>query len=148
MECKLASALAPLLHLDRRRVYFCIQKKVKQIKGKGSTDSPITGTEHQASESAPVLTMKSRDAVSVSTAFVAAAPHFHWRRPCALQASVQATLDDYDNTFDDMLEMVNQFGLVVLFSAALPVAPALALINNIIEVRSDAFKLTTLKRPP
>lgn len=41
-----------------------------------------------------------------------------------------------------------QYGFVTLFVAAFPLAPFLALLNNIIEVRLDAMKLVTqLKRP-
>lgn len=41
-----------------------------------------------------------------------------------------------------------QFGYVVLFSSAFPLAALCALINNLIEIRSDAFKLCTgLQRP-
>uniref|UniRef100_A0AAJ7X7X8 Anoctamin n=1 Tax=Petromyzon marinus TaxID=7757 RepID=A0AAJ7X7X8_PETMA len=43
--------------------------------------------------------------------------------------------------FDEYLEMVIQFGFVTLFVASFPLAPLLALLNNIIEVRVDAWKL-------
>lgn len=44
--------------------------------------------------------------------------------------------------------MFIQFGYVVLFSSAFPLAAMCALINNIIEIRSDALKLcTSLQRP-
>lgn len=55
--------------------------------------------------------------------------------------SEQDTLQDYQ-------EMFIQFGYVVLFSSAFPLAAMCALINNIIEIRSDALKLCTgLQRP-
>lgn len=44
--------------------------------------------------------------------------------------------------------MFIQFGYVVLFSSAFPLAAMCALVNNVIEIRSDAFKLCTgLQRP-
>ena len=44
--------------------------------------------------------------------------------------------------------MFIQFGYVTLFSSAFPVAAMCALVNNVIEIRSDAFKLVcTLQRP-
>ncbi|XP_041351905.1 anoctamin-4-like isoform X2 [Gigantopelta aegis] len=50
--------------------------------------------------------------------------------------------------FDEYLEMVLQFGFVTVFVAAFPLAPLFALLNNIIEVRLDAYKfVTTWKRP-
>lgn len=54
----------------------------------------------------------------------------------------------FQDTFHDYQEMFVQFGYVVLFSSAFPLAAMCALINNIIEIRSDAFKLCTgLQRP-
>ncbi|XP_013869054.1 anoctamin-5 isoform X2 [Austrofundulus limnaeus] len=50
--------------------------------------------------------------------------------------------------FDEYLEMVIQFGFITLFVASFPLAPLLALINNVIEVRVDAWKLTTQFRRP
>ena len=38
---------------------------------------------------------------------------------------------------------VIQFGFVTLFVASFPLAPLLALINNMLEIRLDAWKLTT-----
>ncbi|XP_041416945.1 anoctamin-5 isoform X2 [Xenopus laevis] len=50
--------------------------------------------------------------------------------------------------FYEYLEMVVQFGFITLFVASFPLAPLLALLNNILEIRVDAWKLTTLfKRP-
>lgn len=49
---------------------------------------------------------------------------------------------------DDYLEMAIQYGFVTLFVAAFPLAPLFALINNVIEIRLDAYKVvTTWKRP-
>ena len=50
--------------------------------------------------------------------------------------------------FDDYTELMIQYGYVVFFSAAFPLVPLLALLNNLIEVRSDAFKLCFLARRP
>ncbi|XP_049636648.1 anoctamin-5 [Suncus etruscus] len=50
--------------------------------------------------------------------------------------------------FYDYLETVIQFGFVTLFVASFPLAPLLALLNNIIEIRVDAWKLTTQYRRP
>ncbi|XP_014377322.1 anoctamin-6 isoform X1 [Alligator sinensis] len=45
--------------------------------------------------------------------------------------------------FYEYLEMVIQFGFVTLFVASFPLAPLLALINNLLEIRIDAWKITT-----
>jgi hypothetical protein len=44
-------------------------------------------------------------------------------------------------TFKDYAEMIIQFGYCTLFVAAFPLAPVLALVNNFIEIRLDAWKL-------
>ena len=41
-----------------------------------------------------------------------------------------------------------QYGFVTLFVAAFPLAPFFALVNNIIEIRLDAYKLITTSRRP
>lgn len=42
--------------------------------------------------------------------------------------------------------MIIQFGFVTLFVASFPLAPLLALVNNILEIRVDAWKMTTQYR--
>nr|XP_033812220.1 anoctamin-8 isoform X2 [Geotrypetes seraphini] len=64
------------------------------------------------------------------------------------QAEVESCMKQYEDTFQDYQEMFIQFGYVVLFSSAFPLAAVCALTNNIIEIRSDAFKLCAgLQRP-
>lgn len=43
---------------------------------------------------------------------------------------------------------VLQFGFTTIFVAAFPLAPLLALLNNIIEIRLDAYKFVTQWRRP
>lgn len=43
---------------------------------------------------------------------------------------------------------VIQFGFITLFVASFPLAPLLALFNNILEIRVDAWKFTTQFRRP
>ncbi|XP_061588629.1 anoctamin-8 isoform X2 [Cololabis saira] len=64
------------------------------------------------------------------------------------QAEIESCMQTYEGTLLDYQEMFIQFGYVVLFSSAFPLAAMCALINNIIEIRSDALKLCTgLQRP-
>lgn len=44
--------------------------------------------------------------------------------------------------------MITQFGYVVIWSCVWPLAPVFALINNYIEIRSDALKVTKHVRRP
>lgn len=43
---------------------------------------------------------------------------------------------------------VLQYGFVTLFVAAFPLAPLCALLNNIAEIRLDAYKFVTQARRP
>uniref|UniRef100_T1KCC0 Anoctamin n=2 Tax=Tetranychus urticae TaxID=32264 RepID=T1KCC0_TETUR len=64
------------------------------------------------------------------------------------QAELESSLYSYESTFEDYLELYIQFGYVALFSVTFPLAAFCALINNLIEIRSDAFKLcVTYQRP-
>ena len=57
-------------------------------------------------------------------------------------------MPEYDDTYFDYLELFMQFGYVFMFSSVFPLAPVLALFNNVIEKRTDAFKIcTAFKRP-
>eukprot|EP00931_Biecheleriopsis_adriatica_P032861 TRINITY_DN19122_c0_g2_i1.p1 TRINITY_DN19122_c0_g2~~TRINITY_DN19122_c0_g2_i1.p1 ORF type:complete len:711 (-),score=164.19 TRINITY_DN19122_c0_g2_i1:36-2114(-) len=62
----------------------------------------------------------------------------------ALEVLQQA---EYDQ-FDDFLEMVIEFGYVTLFAAAFPLASAVSIASNLIELKSDLFKLTKVYRRP
>ncbi|XP_068457670.1 anoctamin-9-like [Clinocottus analis] len=48
--------------------------------------------------------------------------------------------------FNEFLEMVVQFSFTTIFVAAFPLAPLLALINNVFEIRLDAIKMVRLER--
>ncbi|XP_072017644.1 anoctamin-4-like isoform X2 [Amphiura filiformis] len=50
--------------------------------------------------------------------------------------------------FKEYLEMTIQFGFITIFAAAFPLAPLFALINNIMEIRVDAYKFVTQLRRP
>ncbi|XP_022082419.1 anoctamin-10-like isoform X2 [Acanthaster planci] len=63
-------------------------------------------------------------------------------------AEEQSKMDVYPGTFDDYLELFLQFGYVFLFSAVYPLAALWALLNNIIEIRSDAFKISRVCQRP
>ncbi|XP_051978480.1 anoctamin-9 isoform X1 [Xyrauchen texanus] len=53
---------------------------------------------------------------------------------------------DSFSLFNEFLEMVIQFSFTTIFVAAFPLAPLLALLNNIIEIRLDAIKMVSLER--
>jgi hypothetical protein len=51
-------------------------------------------------------------------------------------------------TFDDYLEMCIEFGYVTLFASSFPLAALLSIVCNLVETRSDAFKLSFVTRRP
>ncbi|XP_040885885.1 anoctamin-9-like isoform X2 [Toxotes jaculatrix] len=53
---------------------------------------------------------------------------------------------DAFSLFNEFLEMVVQFSFTTIFVAAFPLAPFLALMNNILEIRLDAIKMVCLER--
>ncbi|KAI0761839.1 DUF590-domain-containing protein [Trametes elegans] len=59
----------------------------------------------------------------------------------------EVALPDY-TLFADYSEMVTQFGYVALWSTIWPLAPVMSLVNNWLELRSDAFKITVHVRRP
>jgi len=64
------------------------------------------------------------------------------------KVEIEDTMQVYESTYDDMLEMAMQFGYVAMFSSAFPLAALCAFLNNVVEIRSDAFKISnTCQRP-
>ncbi|ORY26484.1 calcium-activated chloride channel-domain-containing protein [Naematelia encephala] len=59
----------------------------------------------------------------------------------------ELALPDY-SLFTDYAEMVTQFGYVTIWSIVWPLAPVFALINNYIELRTDALKICKHVRRP
>jgi len=63
-------------------------------------------------------------------------------------AEAEAQKPAYSDTFDDYNELVIQFGFVILFVSAFPLAPFLAFASNCIEIRVDGFKILALSQRP
>ena len=59
----------------------------------------------------------------------------------------ERSMRKYD-TFEDYTEMLIQFGYVSFFSMVFPLAPLFALLNNVLELRCDGFKLLWCKQRP
>ncbi|KAL8458455.1 hypothetical protein ACS0TY_036098 [Phlomoides rotata] len=56
--------------------------------------------------------------------------------------------DIEDGLFDDFLELVLQFGMIMMFACAFPLAFTFAAVNNLTEIRADALKLLAMMRRP
>lgn len=61
-------------------------------------------------------------------------------------ASIGVELED--GLFDDCLELALQFGMIMMFACAFPLAFAFAALNNITEIRTDALKLLAMYKRP
>lgn len=72
----------------------------------------------------------------------------HFAKRSMSQAELESSLYKYDGTFADYLEMTIQLGYVILFSSAFPPAALCAMLNNLVEIRSDAFKLAYVCQRP
>lgn len=60
--------------------------------------------------------------------------------------STQLDMEPYDGVFGDYFELVRQFSQISLFAAAFPLGAALALLNNLIEIYTDSYKLVHMTR--
>jgi len=57
-------------------------------------------------------------------------------------------LNQFEGMVDEYGEMVIQFGYLTLFASSVPIAPVLAVLNNVVEMRTDMFKwLTSYNKP-
>ncbi|KAM4554443.1 anoctamin-10 [Fundulus diaphanus] len=60
----------------------------------------------------------------------------------------QGTLPPFPGLFAEYIELLVQFGYLSLFSCVFPLTAILLLLNNITEIRSDAYKVCKLFRKP
>ncbi|PSN48008.1 Anoctamin-10 [Blattella germanica] len=75
-------------------------------------------------------------------------PELDREDPRIEQAEEEGEMDNYEGTYDDYLEMFIQFGYVFLFSSVYPMAAFWAVVNNVLEIRADAFKICRLHQRP
>uniref|UniRef100_A0A3B4ZQR1 Anoctamin n=1 Tax=Stegastes partitus TaxID=144197 RepID=A0A3B4ZQR1_9TELE len=60
----------------------------------------------------------------------------------------QSTLPAFPGLFAEYIELLVQFGYLSLFSCVFPLTAVLLLLNNLTEIRSDAYKICKLFRKP
>uniref|UniRef100_A0A6A7FSV7 Anoctamin n=2 Tax=Hirondellea gigas TaxID=1518452 RepID=A0A6A7FSV7_9CRUS len=94
---------------------------------------------------APVPRPVYRDGVEAQPIPVLSLDH---KDPRIQQAKEEGQMDPYTDTYDDYLEMFLQFGYVFLFSSVYPMAAFWALLNNVLELKTDAFKLCRVMQRP
>lgn len=64
------------------------------------------------------------------------------------QAEIECSQPKWPDLYDDYLEIVVQFGYIIFLSTLFPLAAFFSLLNNILEIRTDAFKLCMLYQRP
>lgn len=64
------------------------------------------------------------------------------------QAEIECSQPKWPDLYDDYLEIVVQFGYITFLSTLFPLAAFFSLLNNILEIRTDAFKLCMLYQRP
>ncbi|KAJ1081778.1 hypothetical protein NDU88_001953 [Pleurodeles waltl] len=60
----------------------------------------------------------------------------------------EGELPSYGGLFDDYMELFVQFGYASLFSCVYPLTAALLVLNNLMEIRTDALKVCKLHQKP
>lgn len=74
--------------------------------------------------------------------------NFTGQFPLLSRCSSRRQMADFDKHVIDYAEMVTQFGYITVWSVVWPLAPLFALINNWLELRTDAAKIATHVRRP
>ncbi len=64
------------------------------------------------------------------------------------QAEIECSQPKWPDLYEDYLEMVIQFGYIIFLSTLFPLAAFFSLLNNLIEIRTDAFKLCMIYQRP
>jgi anoctamin-10 len=77
----------------------------------------------------------------------AASPEAKQERELLERIRAEVALPEYA-LYLDYAEMATQFGYVALWSTIWPLAPVMSWLNNILELRSDAYKITVHQRRP
>jgi hypothetical protein len=64
------------------------------------------------------------------------------------QAEIECSQPKLPDLYEEYLEMVVQFGYIIFLSTLFPLAAFFSLLNNLLEIRTDAFKLCMIYQRP
>lgn len=64
------------------------------------------------------------------------------------QAEIECLQPKWPDLYEDYLELVIQFGYIIFLSNLFPLAAFFSLLSNILEIRTDAFKLCMIYQRP
>ncbi|KAK6469043.1 anoctamin-10 isoform X1 [Huso huso] len=96
----------------------------------------------------PYLGTLWREQLLKSTQELNEEPSSPLRSLALLHIQLEGTKDPYESEFEDYLELFMMFGYMTLFSSVCPQAAIWCLLNNLTEIRFDAFKLCKVMRRP
>lgn len=142
----LRTRLATLL-IVRAAIQQVQEVAVPLLKGRWRNRKVITGHPPSASDSKGDSGSGTAGQTHFSAAAEARRRQKERSRALAKRAQREMVLEPYNDTYDDILELWVQFGYVTLFASVFPLAAVCALANNLIEIRSDAYKICSARRP-
>ena len=70
------------------------------------------------------------------------------KKEYAGQVEKESEMREFESTFLDYLEMLIQFGYIFLFFPVYPLGSTFALVNNLVEIHTDAFRLVKFSKRP
>jgi len=124
----------PRYRVERARRRFL--KSVNSLSQEGERKGSDSAVERQKHDSVPLFEGSIRDGDAPATL------------PTELLGEWEALRIPWDGLTDDYAEMVIQFGHVVMFASAFPLGPLFAFVNNVFEIKSEAFKYTRHAQRP
>ena len=121
--------------------------------GEENTDATVAGTQPGQNEMTPAPASPQAKAKLTELEQQFKLPKFSGKIDSILLCrcsvrDLRAGLSCHSGLLDEYLTLVVQFGFVTIFGTAFPLAPLLAMLSNIIEIRGDAFKMCRLIRRP
>jgi hypothetical protein len=131
----LAEVLVPILGF---KVKTAVEKS-KVVKMQKAAMKKIEKERKEAAEEAGEEYVKDEEGALMASA-----------RPEYEQPEKETKFDKYEDkeAFKEYAEMVIQYGFVSLFVSAFPLTPMLAMINNMLEIHVDAFKICVNRKRP
>lgn len=131
-----------------KRHVEAIKQRSDKLSGGDQSEAVVDAPESSNGSQVTEVNAKATATRKTTNSDRLAIPEFKLTGSELCQAEVESLLPRYSSPLEDYLEMFIQFGFVVLFAPVFPLAPACCLLNNVIEIRVDAFKLcTTMQRP-
>lgn len=125
------------------------EKRQKEIDAQAAAEQAALDAEEGGGDQMPGSQGQQQPAVSESGADASSEDNGNIRYVSPAEEQMQ--LDEYNillGPFSDYQELVIIYGYTVLFVAAFPLAPLMALVNSYVQIRSDAWHISVCCRRP